>query len=244
MDSACHSLICQASAKSTPERITIADVKTDLQLTSLPRSRMISAAPREKIAIEASSNAVADIPTPMPRILLLYATAEGQTALIAERIAHTLREKGHSVDMLPAATDPAQLDPAAYDGVMVGASIHYGHHPAYLRRLIRGHRDVLAARPCAFFSVSLSAGGPRPKPKAAQRYLDKFLRQTGWQPQLTASFAGAVKYSLYGPIKRRVMIVFVGLGGGETDTTRDYEYTDWDAVDRFADAYAQRLKQP
>jgi menaquinone-dependent protoporphyrinogen oxidase len=126
---------------------------------------------------------------------------------------------------------------------MVGASIHYGHHPAYLRTLIRRHGDALAARPSAFFSVSLSAGGPRPKPKAAQRYLDKFLRQTAWQPQLTAKFAGAVKYSVYGPIKRRVMIVFVGLGGGDTDTTRDYEYTDWDAVERFADAYAQRLTQ-
>jgi menaquinone-dependent protoporphyrinogen oxidase len=196
---------------------------------------------RIQIATETSCNAVADIP--MPRILLLYATIEGQTARIAERIARTLREKAHSVDMLPADTDPAQLDPAAYDAVIVGASIHYGHHPAYLRTLIRRHRDALAARPCAFFSVSLSAGGPRPKPKAAQRYLDKFLRQTGWQPQLTAKFAGAVKYSVYGPIKRRVMIVFVGLGGGDTDTTRDYEYTDWDAVERFADAYAQRLTQ-
>lgn len=179
----------------------------------------------------------------MPRILLLYATTEGQTALISERIAHMLREKGHSVEVLPADTTQPELNPAAYDGVMVGASIHYGHHPAYLHKLVRGHRDALAARPCAFFSVSLSAGGPRPKPYAAQRYIDKFLRKTGWQPQLAASFAGALKYSVYGPIKRRVMIVFMTLGGGETDTSRDYEYTDWDAVKRYAEAYAERLKQ-
>ena len=175
----------------------------------------------------------------MSRILLLYATMEGQTARIAERIARALRKQGHSVEMLPA--DTAETDPAAYDGVMVGASIHYGHHPANLRTLVRRHGKALAARPCAFFSVSLSAGGPRPKPVAAQRYIDKFLRRTGWQPQLVASFAGAVKYSVYGPIKRRVMVVFVGLGGGETDTTRDYEYTDWEAVDRFAGEYARRL---
>ena len=179
----------------------------------------------------------------MPRILLLYATTEGQTELIAERIARKLREKGHSVELLPADAARAQPDPAAYDGVMIGASIHYGHHPAYLHQLVRRHRDALAARPCAFFSVSLSAGGPRPKLAAAQRYLDKFMRKTGWQPQLTISFAGALKYSLYGPIKRRVMIVFMTLGGGETDTSRDYEYTDWDAVERFANTYAQSLKQ-
>jgi menaquinone-dependent protoporphyrinogen oxidase len=179
----------------------------------------------------------------MSRILLLYATMEGQTELIAERIAHTLRELGHGVEMLPADMAKPEADPAAYDGVMVGASIHYGHHPAYLHKLIRRYRDVLASRPCGFFSVSLSAGGPRPKPWAAQRYLDKFQRKTGWQPQLIASFAGALRYSVYGPIKRRVMIVFMTLGGGETDTSRDYEYTDWDAVKHFAEAYAQRLKQ-
>jgi hypothetical protein len=32
--------------------------------------------------------------------------------------------------------------------------------------------------------------------------------------------------------------MIVGLAGGDTDTTRDYEYTDWDAVERFADAFA------
>lgn len=39
------------------------------------------------------------------------------------------------------------------------------------------------------------------------------------------------------------MRMIVGIAGGETDTTRDYEYTDWDAVERFVDAFAQRLKQ-
>jgi menaquinone-dependent protoporphyrinogen oxidase len=177
----------------------------------------------------------------MSRILLLYATTEGQTALIAERIARTLRERAHNVDLLPVDAAQPAPDPSAYDGVMIGASIHYGNHPAYLRKLVRRHRYALAAKPCAFFSVSLSAGGPRPKPAAAQRYIDKFIRKTGWQPHLSISFAGALKWSLYGPIKRRVMIVFVGLGGGNTDTSQDYEYTDWDAVERFAGEYAQRL---
>jgi menaquinone-dependent protoporphyrinogen oxidase len=179
----------------------------------------------------------------MSRILLIHASVEGQTTMIAERIARTLRAHAHSVDLLPAETDPARLDPAGYDAVMVGASIHYGKHPPYLRALVRRQRGALAQRPNAFFSVSLSAGGPRPKPAAAQRYIDKFLRKTGWQPHMTASFAGAVKYSLYGPIKRRVMIVFVGLGGGETDTSRDYEYTDWDAVERFAGEFARHVKR-
>lgn len=35
------------------------------------------------------------------------------------------------------------------------------------------------------------------------------------------------------------MRAIASVAGGDTDTARDYEYTDWDAVARFADAFAQ-----
>jgi menaquinone-dependent protoporphyrinogen oxidase len=89
--------------------------------------------------------------------------------------------------------------------------------------------------------VSLSAGGPGAKPEAARRYMDRFLRQTRWRPQQTATIAGALQYSKYGAFKRQLMRAFVALAGGDTDASRDYEYTDWDAVARFAHAFAQRL---
>ncbi|MFQ5634663.1 MAG: flavodoxin domain-containing protein [Gammaproteobacteria bacterium] len=178
----------------------------------------------------------------MPRILFLYHTIEGQTALIAERMTRTLRNQGHDIDLVRADNMQKDIDPTAYDGVMVAASIHYERHPRYLRALIRKHRDSIAERPSAFFSVSLSAGGPNPKLKEARRNMDRFLRQTRWKPQLACTIPGALKYSMYGPIKRRVMVLFVGLVGGETDTSRDYEYTDWNAVERLAGEFAQLLK--
>lgn len=177
----------------------------------------------------------------MARILLLFATTEGHTARIAEHVGRVLREAGHRVDARRVQTATEELQVAAYDAVIVGASIHYGHHPGYLRALLRSRRADLAARPSAFFSVSLSAGGPGAKPAAAQRYLQAFLRQVGWQPRLSATFAGALQYSKYGAFKRGLMILFVGLAGGDTDTSRDYEYTDWDAVRRFAADFAQAL---
>jgi menaquinone-dependent protoporphyrinogen oxidase len=176
--------------------------------------------------------------------LILYATAEGQTARIAERIARTLRSRGHAADTRPAGEVRADLDTLGYDGVIVGASIHYGRHPRYLGSLVRRQRAALEGRPSAFFSVSLSAGGPGAKPEAARRYLEAFLRQSGWRPQQSATFAGALPYSRYGAFKRLLMIAFVGLGGGDTDASRDYEYTDWDAVERFADTFAKRLSPP
>jgi len=180
----------------------------------------------------------------MARILILYATTEGHTARIADRMTQTLRRLGHATDTKRTASDSPDLQISAYDGVIVGASIHYGKHPGFLRALVHRNRAMLTPRPTAFFSVSLSAGGPGAKPEAARRYLEKFLRQAGWQPRQTATFAGALQYSKYGRFKRLLMIAFVGLAGGDTDTSRDYEYTDWEAVDRFANTFAQSLPHP
>jgi menaquinone-dependent protoporphyrinogen oxidase len=179
----------------------------------------------------------------MSRTLILYATTEGHTARIAERIAQRLRDKGHTVETHRADAIPAGLDLAVYDGVMLGASIHYGHHPAYLHALVRRLRATLTAQPCAFFSVSLSGGGPGARPEAAQRYVETFLRQVDWHPPQTATFAGALQYSKYGTFKKLLMRLIVGHAGGDTDTTRDYEYTDWDAVERFAAVFAQRFER-
>ena len=179
----------------------------------------------------------------MSRILILYATIEGQTARIAERMAHTLRAKAFAVDTFPADAIPANLDLAGYGGVIIGASIHYGRHPAYLRAWIRRNRPALNPQRSAFFSVSLSAGGPGARPESAKRYLDKFLRRTAWRPRQTASIAGALQYSKYGKIKTMLMRMIVGFAGGHTDASQDYEYTDWNAVEQFAENFAQQLKE-
>lgn len=179
----------------------------------------------------------------MLRTLILYATTEGHTARISECIADRLRSKGHAVDARSAGMARTALDPSVYDGLIVGASIHYGRHPSYLRALVRDYHEALASRPSAFFSVSLSAGGPGARPERARRYLETFLRQAGWRPQQTATFAGALQYTKYGAIKRMLMRMIVGVAGGDTDVSRDYEYTDWEAVERFADVFAQRLNR-
>lgn len=179
----------------------------------------------------------------MPRTLILYATTEGHTAKIVQRIAQRLQAIRHVVETHHADAVPSGLNPLAYDGIIVGASIHYGHHPRYLRVLVQRYRMALTSRPSAFFSVSLSAGGPGARPGTAQRYLETFLRQVDWYPPQAATFAGALQYSKYGTFKRILMRMIVGMAGGDTDATRDYEYTDWETVDRFADAFAQRFKQ-
>ena len=160
-------------------------------------------------------------------VLVLYSSVEGHTERIAHRIAEVLRSRGHAVDLAPAG---GKIDLSRYAGVIVGASVHYGRHPAWLAELLRDNAASLGRRKTAFFSVSLGA-------KA--RYATKFLRCAAWQPQLTAVFAGALQYSKYGPVKRRVVQAFAAIGGHDTDASRDYDYTDWQAVERFSEAFAR-----
>lgn len=164
----------------------------------------------------------------MPDVLVAYASIEGHTARIAQRIAEVLRGGGHRVDLVAAG---ANLDLSSYAGVIVGASVHYGHHPAWLASFLR-ENSISAVRKTAFFSVSLGA---------KEHYATKFLRKAGWQPQLTAVFAGALQYSKYGPIKRLVVKAFAAIGGHDTGTSRDYDYTSWEAVDSFATAFSASL---
>jgi menaquinone-dependent protoporphyrinogen oxidase len=39
-----------------------------------------------------------------------------------------------------------------------------------------------------------------------------------------------------------MMRLIVGFAGGDTDTSRDYDYTDWRAVGRFAAEFAAGLE--
>jgi len=178
----------------------------------------------------------------MAQILVVYVSEEGQTERIAGRIAAVAGAQGLEVRL----TDLAGLKAAgleAADGVIVGASVHVGHHPRELRDWVRARRDWLAARPSAFFSVSLVAATPGGQGlPEAQRLLDAFLEQTGWRPDRTAIFAGALRYSRYGLLKRVVMKNIARRAGSpDLDTHRDYEYTDWAGVERFTQDFLALL---
>jgi menaquinone-dependent protoporphyrinogen oxidase len=177
----------------------------------------------------------------MARVLILFASVDGQTGRIAAYIGERLRAAHHSVVLQSAGECAAPVGDC--DAVLVGGGIRYGHYPHALQSWARAQRADLDERPNAFFSVCLSAGGPGAKPEVAQDYIDEFADRTGWRPRSTVSFAGALLYRRYNAFIRFMMRLIVGASGGDTDTSRDYEYTDWDAVDRFADEFAKRLRK-
>ena len=107
--------------------------------------------------------------------------------------------------------------------------------------LVHDRRAELARRTNAFFSVSLSAAGDARQRGNAQRCVSDFVKRTGWAPDARTIFAGALRYSRYHGLVRFLMRCISKAAGGDTDTSRDYEYTDWAAVDSFAAAFAARL---
>ncbi|HEU5175176.1 MAG TPA: flavodoxin domain-containing protein [Gemmatimonadaceae bacterium] len=179
------------------------------------------------------------------RILIVYGTTYGQTAKIARYISDVLRSGGFEVRLLNADVVPADFTLSNHDAVIVGASVHFHHHQHSVERFVRAHRDTLNAMPSAFFSVSgAAAGAEEPDREDASGLLNAFLNRVGWQPAETAIFGGAIAYTRYKPWTRLMMRALSHRYGGPTDTSHDYEATDWLQVRRFADEVTARVERP
>lgn len=178
----------------------------------------------------------------MQSVLILYASEEGQTRKIATRVAELLVRRRIDVHLRDASKANAAARLATFDGVVIGASIHYGQHAKVVASFVTEHRAILHTRHTAFFSVSLSAGGPNFDREGARKYLDDFFEDTDWKPDQSAAFAGAIRHSRYSLV--RTVMVGLSLMKSGVPEPGDHEYTDWKAVEAFADAFARRLATP
>jgi menaquinone-dependent protoporphyrinogen oxidase len=175
---------------------------------------------------------------------VFYATTEGQTRRIAERIAARLRDRGFDSDALELAASAPMAEPTwrTVRGVVLGASLHIGKHQKPAAAFAAKYREHLNARPSAFFSVSMSAASANAAERDAAMALARaFVKQAGWQPDAVVSVAGRLAYPQYRWFTRLLMRWIAKREGGPTDTTRDHELTDWQQVDRLADDMADRL---
>ncbi|ELY99851.1 flavodoxin/nitric oxide synthase [Natrialba chahannaoensis JCM 10990] len=175
----------------------------------------------------------------MLSFLIYYGTGEGQTATVADRIADVLRNRGHDTTTVDAADGLGEHALESFDAVLVGASVHMGTHQSTVSEFVRTEREVLASRPTAFFQLSLASAVDDESARAdAAEYVDEFLEKTDWQPDRIGLFGGALRYSKYGFLKRLVMKRIAKGATGDSDTSRDYEYTDWHEVEAFTADFA------
>jgi menaquinone-dependent protoporphyrinogen oxidase len=171
----------------------------------------------------------------MANVLVLYGTREGHTAKIATRIAEVLRARGHGVELVDADGASTPLELARFDAACIGGSIHASGYPPAVARFVRQNRAWLERIPSAFFSVGLAVASRTSDGRAeTQVVVDRFVKRTGWRPRRIEFIAGALPYTKYNFVIRWIMRRIAAKAGGDTDTSRDYEYTDWSQVERFA----------
>ena len=174
----------------------------------------------------------------MKPILVVYGSTEGQTRKIAQFIAARFEQQGREVHLVDSASPAAAEVTPIYAGAVLGGSLHQHKHQAALVHFVKANVEWLNTLPTAFFSVSLSMAGRDAQERAeAKKLAEGFLEDTGLAAGMLGLFAGALKYTEYDFLKRFIMRRIAQEAGGDTDTSHDHEYTDWDEVARFADDY-------
>jgi menaquinone-dependent protoporphyrinogen oxidase len=187
----------------------------------------------------------------MSSIVLVYATRQGQTRKIAEHLAEALAPLGLDCQAVDVCGVEEPFPLAAYEGAILAASIHMGKHEPEMVDFVRRHREELEAMPTAFLSVSMSEASAedptrsfeeRERARAeVEQMLEAFYAATDWRPGRALPVAGALLYTKMGFILRFVTKRIARRDGGPTDTTHDYEFTDWAALDHFAEELVARI---
>jgi menaquinone-dependent protoporphyrinogen oxidase len=186
------------------------------------------------------------------RIAIFFATREGHTLRLAEHLASEIGKRGVDADLYDLRTRRSPIDWSRYSAACLAASVHGGQHEPEMIAFVKQHRLVLERMAATFLSVSLSEAGAedatatpeRRRQSAAdvERMIEVFERQTGWRPSRVMPIAGALKYRRYNFIIRFIMKRIARKAGAPTDTSCDYDFTDWPAVDRFVGELLEEVK--
>ncbi|WP_150538994.1 menaquinone-dependent protoporphyrinogen IX dehydrogenase [Actinobacillus vicugnae] len=172
------------------------------------------------------------------KTLILYFTTDGQTLRIAERLAQEITHDVELISLKQQAVDFAEKLASA-DQIVIGASIRYGHFNQAVYQFIEQYHPVLNQKPSAFFSVNLTARKDNRKTPETNVYTRKFLAKIDWKPTQVEVIAGALLYPRYSLFDRLCIQLIMKLTKGETDASKEYEYTNWQQVAQFG----QRLNK-
>ena len=177
-------------------------------------------------------------------IIIIFATIEGQTRRIVDRLKTHLTTNGHSVSIVDATASFENLDVESVDAVICAGSVHMGHFPLPLRAFVKTHHSMLMARPGLFVSVSLAALEEDEAERAAlDDLVAEFSRQTDWWPVSVHHAAGALRYTQYDYFRKWMMKRIAAKKDGPTDTEHDHEFTDWDGLYEAVDGFLRNVPQ-
>lgn len=178
--------------------------------------------------------------TPM-KILIVYGSQKGHTQKIAEFLRTESVIVGHQAVSIEAS--PEAKSPENFDAVIVASSVHAGQYNPEIIDYATKYSVLLNIVPSAFLSVGLTITRNEPKAMKELESVTKFLMDlTKWKPVMIEQIAGALEYSKYGFIKKMLIKSIMKKTGGETDTTRDYVYTDWEGLKEILHEFIHRCE--
>ena len=156
---------------------------------------------------------------------------------LLQRTATHLRERGHQVELRDSAALASDLKLGHFDAFVIAASVHQEHHQETVTNFVFAHHELLNTKPSALISVSLSAALGDQKTEA-QKYVDRFVSVTEWQPSMTLLLGGALRFNKYDYFQEQ-FVKFVVMKSGDPSPERDNEFTDWNALANFADRFVE-----
>lgn len=172
------------------------------------------------------------------RILICYASTEGQTRKICRFCADRLFERGHNVELLEAAGTRSPAPDC--DAAILAGSVHLGRVQAELADFATDNATALNAIPTLFFLVSLSAAGTDPDERAdLNRIAQDFCDRAGWRPRQVHHLAGAFRFTRYDVFRSWAMRWIAARKGQKVDPRADREYTDWDGLSRLLQGWPE-----
>lgn len=177
----------------------------------------------------------------MANILIIYSTADGQTRKICHKLQEVVERQAHQVKMVSIHDEP-HVDLACFDKIVIGASIRYGRHSPLIIDFIKKNERILTEKSNAFFSVNATARKPDKNQPETNPYLQKFLKEISWQPNILAVFAGKIDYPRYSFFDRLAIRLIMLMTNGPTDPKAVVEFTDWRQVEAFGEVISAMEK--
>ena len=169
----------------------------------------------------------------MANILIIYSTTDGHTKKICQKIRWLIEQQGHNVKLV-SIDDEAPVQPELFDKIVIGARIRYGKHNKNVLDFVTRNKDILQNKPAAFFSVNVVARKPDKNQPDTNPYIQKFLKQVPWRPDVLAVFAGEIDYQKYRFFDRMMIRLIMYITHGPTGLNTVTDFTNWEQVEDFA----------
>lgn len=155
------------------------------------------------------------------RVLVGYATKDGATIGVAEKIGEVLGQRGFAVDVRPVREEPSLTE---YAAVVLGSAINGGKWLPEAAKFLQDHATAIASVPFAAFCVhGLNLGATDKENERRHAYLDDIRALV--KPTAEGFFAGRIEGR--SRLEKWIMRRFGG-------TIAEGDARDWAAIARWA----------